>query len=197
MTKCACLCGARVEQVGHYRKGCRERIEASGGFCPPNVISAATKRYNKNRRPARNLIHNPLSHPKTNPKNNEKRKLTLRATNLQAVLDDPTLNDTLTMSAGTSAFVSDCTQKTHLFTHRHLTELNDIGRANCQDCGKHLHTQARQDWQVHQGQASLQPAHGPHAPTGSRHIQAQAFYVVSGHHHQADKEGKLLAHSIA
>jgi len=74
-------------------------------------------RYNFKHRTARNLINN----PKNNPKNSEERKLALRDANLQAVLDDPTLNDTLKMSPGTSASVSDCTHKTHLFTHRHLT----------------------------------------------------------------------------
>ena len=192
--ECACgQCDDTVSRVGHYRKACRLRIEAEGGVCPRNVNSAATKRYNLNLRPARNLKNNPTN----NSKNSKKRKLALRAANLQAVLDDPTLNDTLTMSAGTSACVFDCTHKTHLFTHRHLTELNDIGRASCRDCGQHLQQHARQDWQVHRGQASLQPAHDPHAPHGSRHIQAHAFHVVSWHNHQADKEGKLLAHSIA
>jgi len=88
--------------------------------CPPNFYSAALKDYNFKHNPARNLINN--------PKNSEKRKLALRAANLQAVRDDPTLNHTLKMSTGTSASVSDCTHKTHLFTHRrnrcpHMTDL--------------------------------------------------------------------------
>ena len=167
-SECACgECDDKVSQVGHYRKACRLRIEAAGGVCPRNVNSAATKRYNLNLRPARNLknnpknnlknnpLNNPKNNPKTNAKNNpvnsKKRKLALRAANLQAVLDDPTLNDTLSMSAGTSVSVSDCTHKTHLFTHIHLSELIDIdngddGRANHQDCGQHLQPHARQDW---------------------------------------------------
>jgi len=201
----ACACGEcddTVRDVGHYRKACRQRIEANGGVCPRNVKSSATKLYNLNIRPARNLINNPKNNPKNNPVNSKQRKNSLRAANIQAVLDDPTLNATLKMSAGTSTSVSDCTHKTHLFTHRHLTELididnGDIGRANHRDCGQHLQPYARQDWQVHRGKASLQPAHDLHAPHGSRHIQAQAFHVVSWHHYQADKEGKLLAHSIA
>ena len=111
-TYCACGCRDRVAETGHYRKDCRRRIATAGGVCPPNVRSAASKRYNF----------------KQNPKNSEKRKLALRAANLQAVQDDPTLNQTLKMSTGTSASVSDRTHKTHLFTHRrnhcsHMTHL--------------------------------------------------------------------------
>jgi len=127
---CACgKCNGKVGLAGHYRKACRRRIEAAGGVCPRNVGSAGQMRYNFKHRPARTLINNPKNNPTNNaknnpinnPKNSEKRKLALRVANLQAVLDDPTLNDTLKMSPGTSASVSDCTHKTHLFTHRHLT----------------------------------------------------------------------------
>ena len=97
--ECACgECDDKVSQVGHYRKACRLRIEAAGGVCPRNVTTAATKRYNLNIRPAKTLIHNTLNNPKNNPVSSKKRKLALRAANLQAVLDDPTLNDTLSMS---------------------------------------------------------------------------------------------------
>jgi len=98
-----------VAESGHYRKVCRRRIEAAGDVCPKNVSSAAQMRYNFKHKAARNLINNPKNNPKNNPQNSEKRKLALRAANLQTVLDDPSLNQTLKMSPGASASVSDCT----------------------------------------------------------------------------------------
>jgi len=206
MAKCACGCGAGVEQVGHYRKGCRLRILAAGGVCPRNEASAARKAYNLKHNPAKSLINNPKNSAKNNAKASKKRKLALRAANLQAVIDDPTLNQTLKMSPGTSASVSDCTHKTHLFTQRHLThchtELTDIDdggddRGNYPDCGAHLQQRAQPGWHVHRGQASLQLGHDPHSPEERRHIQAPHFHVVPGHHHQEEKTGELLAHSIS
>ena len=55
-------------------------------------------RYNLKFKAAKNTKTN----PKNNPKNSEKKKLALRAVNLQAVIDDPSLDQTLIMSPGTS-----------------------------------------------------------------------------------------------
>jgi len=110
---CACACGSKVAEVGHYRKACRLRIEASGGYCARNVQSAAKKRLNLKHNPKNNPIRNPVNNPKNNPKNNKKKQLALRAANLQAVLDDPTLDKTLTMTTGMSARVCDQAHTTH------------------------------------------------------------------------------------
>ena len=82
-------------------------------MCKPNVRSAAVKRRDIKHNPNKNFKHNPKNNPLNNPKNNKKRKLALRAANLQAVRDDPSLNQTLKMSTGTSASVSDWTHTTH------------------------------------------------------------------------------------
>ena len=112
-TCCACGCGFRVGEVGHYRKVCRLRINAAGGVCPRNVHSAAKKRHNFKHNPTRNLIYNPINNPKNNAKNNKKKQLALRAANLQAVRDDSTLDKTLKMTTGMSASVSDQAHTTH------------------------------------------------------------------------------------
>ena len=91
---CACGCGLRVAESGYHRKDCRRRELAAGRLCPRNVTSAAHAR--------RNLKHN----PKNNPINVLEIKLALRAANLQAVRDDPTILETQKMSPGTSASVS-------------------------------------------------------------------------------------------
>ena len=92
---CACRCGRRVDGVGNHHKACRLRITLAGGVCKPNVRRASDKlRADK---------HN----PKSNPIHNKKRKLDLLANNLQMVQDDATLDDTLKMTAGTSASVLD------------------------------------------------------------------------------------------
>ena len=97
--RCACRCGQRVAASGHFHKSCRLRITAAGGVCKKNVHSAATKlRWKK-----KNTKNNPIS----NPISSKKRKLDLLAKNLQAVQDDATLDDTLKMTAGTSASVLD------------------------------------------------------------------------------------------
>ena len=95
---CACGCLLNVETTGHFRKDCRRRITAAGGVCPPNVRSAAAKRNDATKNLKNNL--------KNNLKSNKKKKLPLRAANLRAVQDDPTIHQTLKMSTGTSASVS-------------------------------------------------------------------------------------------
>ena len=40
MSSCACGCGRRVKEAGHYRKVCRLRERAAGRPCPRNMISA-------------------------------------------------------------------------------------------------------------------------------------------------------------
>jgi len=99
---CACGCLFNVESPGYFRKDCRRRITAAGGFCPRNVRSAAKKRYAIKHSPKINLKNN----PKNNPKSANKKKLALRAANLKTVQDDPNLDQTLKMSTGTSASVS-------------------------------------------------------------------------------------------
>jgi len=99
---CACGCLLNVESPGHFRKDCRRRITAAGGFCPRNVRSAAKKRYDIKNSLKKNLKYN----PKNNPKSAKKEKLALRAANLKTVQDDPSLNQTLKMTTGTSASVS-------------------------------------------------------------------------------------------
>ena len=101
---CACRCGRRVEGAGNFHKDCRLRITLAGGVCKPNVRRAADKR--------RQDKHNPVN----NPKNSKKRKLALLAKNLQTVADDATLDETVKMTPGTSAFVSDWTHVTHLLS---------------------------------------------------------------------------------
>jgi len=67
------------------------------------VYSAAAKlRFDKN-----NAKYNAKNNAKNNPINSKKRKLDLLAKNLQTVQDDATLDDTLKMTAGTSASVLD------------------------------------------------------------------------------------------
>ena len=125
-SSCACGCLVNVGAPGHFRKDCRRRITAAGGVCPPNVRSAAAKRYNVKHRPTKNLKNNPKNNLKNNiknnPKSNKKKKLALRAANLQAVQDDPSIHQTLKMSTGTSASVSILTDSDWivvpaLFTH--------------------------------------------------------------------------------
>jgi len=70
------------------------------------VQSAAAKRRNIKHNPKNNPKNNPRNNPKNNPKSNNKKKLALRAANLQAVQDDPTILQTLKMTTGTSASVS-------------------------------------------------------------------------------------------
>jgi len=62
------------------------------------VRSAAAKRNDATKNLKNNL--------KNNLKSNKKKKLALRAANLRAVQDDPTIHQTLKMSTGTSASVS-------------------------------------------------------------------------------------------
>ena len=95
---CACGCLVNVAAAGHYRQDCRRRITAAGGVCPPNVRSAAAKRNDATKNLKNNL--------KNNLKSNKKKKLALRAANLRAVQDDPTIHQTLKMSTGTSVSVS-------------------------------------------------------------------------------------------
>ena len=71
-------------------------------MCPPNVRSAAAKLRDIKNNPTKNRNNNPKNNPKTAKKN----KLALRAANLQAVQDDPTLDKTLKMSTSTSVSVS-------------------------------------------------------------------------------------------
>jgi hypothetical protein len=71
--------------------------------CKKNVYSAATKRHWT----TQNATNNPKNNPKNNPINCKKRKLALSAKNLLMVQDDATLDDTLKMTAGTSASVLD------------------------------------------------------------------------------------------
>ena len=101
--RCACLCGRRVGASGHFHKACRLRITVAGGVWKTNVYSAAAKlRFDKN-----NAKYNAKNNAKNNPINSKKRKLDLLAKNLQTVQDDATLDDTLKMTAGTSASVLD------------------------------------------------------------------------------------------
>ena len=94
--RCACRCGQRVAASGHFHKSCRLRITAAGGVCKKNVYSARFKQQNQANNPKTNLKNNPIS--------SKKRKLALLAKNLQTVQDDTTLEDTLKMTAGTSAY---------------------------------------------------------------------------------------------
>jgi len=70
------------------------------------VRSASARRRDIKYNPKKNPKNNPKNNPINNPKSNKKKKLALRATNLQAVQDDPTILQTHKMSTGTSASVS-------------------------------------------------------------------------------------------
>ena len=108
VARCKCLCGRRVRTSGFLHKSCRTRITLAGGVCKKNVYSAVSKltiaKHNGANNPKNNAKNNPKNNPKNNAKNNpinsKKRKLALLAKNLQMVQDDPTLEDTLKMTAG-------------------------------------------------------------------------------------------------
>jgi len=66
------------------------------------VTSAAKARGNLKHNPKNNRINNPINSPINNPKKTLKKKRALRAANLQAVRDDPTILETQKMSPGTA-----------------------------------------------------------------------------------------------
>ena len=69
-------------------------------------INQAAAHIFTNVRCATKKLNDSKNNPKNNPKSAKKIKLALRAANLKTVQDDPTLDQTLKMSSGTSASVS-------------------------------------------------------------------------------------------